>query len=66
MKEKYEEFNGFNFSIKGSDVVSDISKAKIYDSSTGLTGDVTREDTFFNERMSELDEEINQMLRDHK
>lgn len=66
MKEKNEDYNGQIFSVNGSDVVSDISKIKFHNNSTGLTGDVSREDTFFNEKMSELDKEINQILKNGK
>jgi hypothetical protein len=66
MSKKNEEFNGFNFSMSGSDIVSDISKSRTENSETGLTGDIYREDIFFDEDMEKLDKELNEILKNNK
>ena len=58
-----EEFKGFELTIKTSDII--IGKAEeleIYDDGSGLTGDVSSTDHYFNDDMLEADRALDKLL----
>ena len=60
-----EEFNGFDFSTSGKDIIAgEPSKLTIYDDGSGLTGDFSEEDSYFNDDMIKAEQELNSILEE--
>jgi len=60
-----KEFLGFDFDVNGIDIISNKSEIlSIYNDGSGLTGDFSEEDTYFDDDMKKADEELNNLLKD--
>lgn len=60
-----DEFNGFNFTTDAKKIIVKNSKDTIiYDDGSGLTGDFSETDNYFNDEMIKSDEIINDILKD--
>ena len=57
------EFEGFEYKISGEDVAIDLKTAEVFDDGSGLTGDVSDEDNYFDDEMAKADEKINDILK---
>ncbi len=63
--EKEQEFNGFDFTTLGKDIIiDDIEKVTIYNDGSGLTGDFSEEDNYYNDNMIKLDKDLNKLLEE--
>jgi len=61
---KTDEFEGFDFTTPSENIISGKSdKILVYDDGTGLTGDFSEVDTYFNDEMIKSDKEIDNILR---
>ena len=64
-KEQEQEFKGFDFTTLGKDIiVDDIEKVTIYNDGSGLTGDFSEEDNYYNDNMIKLDKDLNKLLEE--
>ena len=58
------EFKGFDFITSSDNIIAgDAGKLEIYDDGSGLTGDFSEVDDYFNDDMINSDREINSILR---
>jgi hypothetical protein len=59
-----EKFLGFDFEIKGKEIIAEEpEKLIIYNDGSGLTGDFSEEDNYFNDDMKRADRELDNILR---
>ena len=62
-----EEFLGFDFTVKGEDIiVDDPKRVDIHDDDSASTGDISEIDTYFNDTMIKAQNEINEILKQIK
>jgi len=62
---KTNDFEGFEFETNGKNIIAgEANKVSVYDDGSGLTGDFSEEDGYFNDDMIKAESELDSILKE--